>query len=424
MLPMPDLIQSHLSQSEESLIDAIRRQPQLRSNYVALADYLEKTGSIEESRTVYRGNLPRSIQERHGLNPYRHGSSLDMASCHRLDWYGQEKYWLAPPLNDDPHRNSAFLEKQIKTGTEYLDVMQNCTLIYDGRNRLYIDQDGVMNSDHSTMNAFLLGPRATQTDKATHLPGLSILLAARNSHNFYHWHYDCLPALGLVQSAGIPLTEIDHILIDDRDRGFQVQTLTAAGIRPEQIRFIDVEDSHLTCDQMLMARIRNQQGMAQSRRHLDWARRTFLPSLDSRTTGEQQRFPSRLAIKRDVRGFTDPETAYGILEDKGYTCVQLENHSYLDQVAMFANATHIVSPHGAGLSLLAFARHGTAVHEFHGDHVQPCFWSISSALGLRYHNYNCSGITDKEVTSSNKNLAERLVASIKVSQELLRSIPE
>lgn len=406
---------------ESRLVADIINRPQDRSAYVALAEYLEKTGQADDSRAVYRGNLPVSIQERHDLNPYPHSTSRRMDSCQRLARYEQERLSLRPPLNEDSKRNSVFLAREIQTAEEHVDLMQDCTLIYDGRNRLYLDRHGVRNSNHSTMNAWLLTPRAEDTSAATRLQGLCLMLAARNSHNFYHWHFDCLPALGLIEAAGIPLESIDHLLVDQNDRGFQVQMLEAAGIRKDQIRFIDVRNCHLHCEQMLLVRVQNQQGMAQSRRHLDWIRRTFL-SLAVNNAGQHGKGPERLAIKRDVRGFTNADAVYAHLEKRGYSCIQPETLSYAQQVTLFAGATHVLAPHGAGLSLLAYCRPETRVHEFHGDHVQPCFWSISSTLGLDYHNYNCSQITAGETTRSNKNLSERLARSIPLSPDFLQSL--
>lgn len=408
---------------EKQLVATICKSPNSRSAFVDLARYLETHGALEESKSVYRGILPRSIQERYQLNGYPHGKSDDMHSCSRLGWYNPEQPPLISPLNSDPLRNSIFLDTAVNTSPEYVDLMHDCTLIYDGKNRLYLDEHGVINSEHSTMNAFLLTPRAAETAEATRLAGLSILLAARNSHNFYHWHFDCLPALALVEAAGIRISDIDHVLIDNKGPSFQMQMLRSAGFREEQIRYIDVESSHFSCENMLLVRVENQQGMAQSRRHIDWIRRTFLPpALDGFHDGDEK--PGRIAIRRETRGFSNSEETCRNLEDRGYTVIQLERLPYLQQVALFHGASHVIAPHGAGLSLLAYCGPGTVVHEFYADHVQPCFWSISCALGLQYHNYNCSRITDKSITSSNKNLAARSRKTVTLTPEQLATITD
>lgn len=407
---------------EKSLVDAIRLAPNARPPLLDLARFLENCGLHDESAQVYRGNLPAALQDRHQLDPYPRAPSTAMDSCTRLGWHGPEIYSLTPPANEDPKRNSAFLEPKVTTKPEFVDIMEDCTLLYDGKNRLYIDADGVRNVNHSTMNSYLLTQRSQCHTQATSLKGLSILLAAHNSHNFYHWHFDRMTALGSAQAAGVNLADIDHVLIDSRCTAFQLKMLECVGITKDKIRLIDVTNCHVRCEKMLMVRVNNSQGMAQSHRHLNWSRQTFLPQASTIGRPIPATQPKRLAIVRDVRGFTDAKEIYAKLEKNGYTCIKLEDFPYLEQVSLFANASHIVSPHGAGLSLLVYCKPGTTVHEFYSDHVQPCFWTISSAQGLNYHNYNCSDITDKAQTSSNKNLAERLSKTIDISAEKLAQV--
>jgi len=249
------------------------------------------------------------------------------------------------------------------------------------------------------------------------------MLAGHNSHNFYHWHFDRLTAIGLTHSAGIKPRDIDNILIDKRDTTFQTATLKAAGFKDKQIRHIGIKNSHFICDQLLMVRQHNSQGMALSRRHLDWMRRTYLPhSLKFKRTSE--RAISRIAIRRDTRTFTNAEYVYDKLEKHGYRIIQPEHFSYEQQVSLFVNASHIVAPHGAGLTLATYCKPSTIIHEFYADQIQPCFWTISSALGLNYHNYNCSDITDKATSACNKNLKERLEKSISISDTQLSQVLE
>lgn len=401
--------------TERKLVDAIRHEPGARAPLVELAQYLEISGALEDSKQVYRGILPKAIQERYKLDPYSRSPSSKMATCERLSWYTEENYSLTPPLNDDMMRNSVFHEQHVQTKPEFVDVLHDCTMLYDGKNKLYLDAEGVRNSEHSTMNSYLLTPRSKQQELAEVLPGLSILLAAHNSHNFYHWHFDLMAVLGMVQSAGIRLVEIDNILIDKHNTGFQIQILQSAGIKKDQIKFID-KSCHVKCKEMLMVRLHNRQGLAQSHRHLDWMRTTFL---HNNCRNRTQTTPRYIAIKRDSRGFSNAKHVYKQFEKNGYTCIQPETLSYEKQVALFSGASHIVAPHGAGLSLIVYCKPDTIVHEFYADHVQPCFWTIASALGLRYNNYNCSHIVDKATTQNNKNLNERLSKTIDISEEQL-----
>ena len=408
--------------TEKRLVDAILKSPADRAPFIDLAEYLENTGRLEDSKTVYRGMLPVSIQDQHKLDPHPRSASRDIPLCTRLCSYSEEIYPLQPPVNVDEKRNSIFHNQQISVPAEYIDLMENCTLLYDGKNRLYLDSQGIRNSDHSTMNGYLLMPKSLSVKSSTHLEGVSVLLAAHNSHNFYHWHFDLMPCLSLIEASGISLSEVDHFLVDQNNSGFQTRILKAAGVSEHQIQYIDVKQCHVTCEKMIMWRTYNSQGMSQSHRHLDWMRRTFLKKINV-LSSDVSRTPERIAVKRTVRGFTNADEVYKKLERKGYYCVLLEELPYHEQVALFANARQVVAPHGAGLTLLAYCKPGTVVHEFYADHVQPCFWSLASALNLEYHNYNCSDVTDKALSSSNKNLGKRLAKTIDVTMHQIDCLP-
>ena len=47
------------------------------------------------------------------------------------------------------------------------------------------------------------------------------VLAASNAENYYHWLFDSLPRLHLLELAGHALDEIDFFLLDDSKRAFQ-----------------------------------------------------------------------------------------------------------------------------------------------------------------------------------------------------------
>ena len=68
-----------------------------------------------------------------------------------------------------------------------------------------------------------------------------------------------------------------------------------------------------------------------------------------------------------------------------FEVIILSQLSLLEQVHIFNQASIIVSPHGAGLSNLAFCNPQTKVIEiFHPDYVNVCYWSISHLLNLDY----------------------------------------
>jgi len=69
----------------------------------------------------------------------------------------------------------------------------------------------------------------------------------------------------------------------------------------------------------------------------------------------------------------------------GFETVVLGGMPVAEQVRLFAEATHIVAPHGAGLTNLVFCRPGAALLELHMDcYVQWAYRRLAALRGLRY----------------------------------------
>jgi hypothetical protein len=100
---------------------------------------------------------------------------------------------------------------------------------------------------------------------------------------------------------------------------------------------------------------------------------------------------------------------------KGWETVTLENLSIRDQVKTFAEATHIVSPHGAGLTNLLWCRPKTKVYElthkaFIGKIVYP---SLSHHLELKHHVILCD--TEKISGQKPRNKKQKDMVNLKIN---------
>lgn len=410
-----------LEDAESALVAAIAAQPSVRKNYVAAALYFDETGEVDTASSLHNGVIPSWIKEKYKLEVYNSGRSGELASCDCAAWYPAISEKLTAPLNSDENRNTVFNKISKDCPHEVLNILHNGAFIYDGNNKLFVDSDNIRIADHSDVNSFLshtlAGPVAGETHR---LQGYSILLSARNSGNFYHWHYDILPALGLVEECGISIGDIDNIIITDKESSFHLPMLKMLGVRDDQIKRITPGYDYVQCEKLLLPTIRNGMGMRQPRKHIDWLRRKILgQSLELVNPKEGS---EKIAVIRELRGYTDTSLVTEYFETRGYRIYKPENHSYHEQVATFHNASHIVSPHGAALALLAYCKPGTIVHEFYGEQIHPCFWSLASTLGLKYYNYNCSEISQASITNSGRGGAARLNKSINLTSDILGTL--
>jgi capsular polysaccharide biosynthesis protein len=101
---------------------------------------------------------------------------------------------------------------------------------------------------------------------------------------------------------------------------------------------------------------------------------------------------------------------------KGWQTVDLDTMSIKEQVQTFAEATHIVSPHGAGLTNLLWCEEGTKVYEltheaFFGKKVYPV---LSKHLGLRHTVILCDTVPIKGPKPKNKKSKDMVDLKIDV----------
>lgn len=84
-----------------------------------------------------------------------------------------------------------------------------------------------------------------------------------------------------------------------------------------------------------------------------------------------------------------------VLAGYGFQTVYMEDHLFAEQVAIVRGARHIVSIHGAALSLLMFAETGSSVMEFRSekDTVNNMYFLLAAACKLHYYYLNCKSTT-------------------------------
>ncbi len=87
----------------------------------------------------------------------------------------------------------------------------------------------------------------------------------------------------------------------------------------------------------------------------------------------------------DRRPLANEAELVALVQSHGFEAVALAGQSLAAQASLFAGASHIVAPHGAGLANLVFCRPGTVVCELHMDqYVHWCFRRLAALRGLRY----------------------------------------
>ena len=215
------------------------------------------------------------------------------------------------------------------------------------------------------------------------IEGKVALLSGLAGHVYYHWMFDIIPRLKLLQKSGIELKEIDWFVVNSLSKPYQQETLKLLGIPTEKIIESD-RHSHIQATELIVPSFPG---------YLDWVepgtidflRQTFLPHVGlTKTNSEQKIYVSRAKAKN--RQLINELEVRQLLEDRGFQTVFLEEMSVLEQVTVFAKAQIVVTPHGSGLTNLVFCAPDTKIVElFAPNYVRTDYWMISQHLQLQHY---------------------------------------
>jgi len=224
-------------------------------------------------------------------------------------------------------------------------------------------------------------------------------LGFSDSQNYFHWLYDVLGRLHILQLSGI---KVDKYVINPRSkifwdsdpdgpRPFQEESLRMLGIDPEQI--IEThENFHLKAGNVVVMSHTERRGYPKW--SSEFLRKVFLfdRGLDVNGQGSEYIYISRLkATRRRTLNETD---VIDLLRSRGFKIYTLEEMSMDEQIRLFNTAKVVVAPHGAGLSNITFCKPGTSIIEiFTPNWIKDCYWRISNHCNLDYHSLVGEGVT-------------------------------
>jgi hypothetical protein len=205
----------------------------------------------------------------------------------------------------------------------------------------------------------------------------SLLTGGGGVTTYFHWLYDVLPRLHLLELAGV-LTEDHTLIVPELRSRFHDESLDLLGIDTERCYQVTAPVRIVSSELSATTGHRNHE-------HVEpWVTR-FLAERLGRPASASGR---RIYINRhdaDLRKLTNESELERALEGLGVVSVSLDGLPLVEQIDLFGSAELVIAPHGAGLANLAFCRAGTQVVELLGDGLS---WSVYEHLardnGLRY----------------------------------------
>ncbi len=249
-------------------------------------------------------------------------------------------------------------------------------LVYDSQLRCFINESAkewVTNLNHSALTNVVHFPHKTYLEGVT----LSCLTNGADG-GFYHFLFEAMVKLHFVQPI---INHVNQILLNGPANPWKLKWLQRANIDISKIIWAD-NTAHYQCKQLLFT---------------------------SRLVSDQQINPwSITALKTlfDIQPAIKPITNKAIwITRKGSSARDIfwENEllkhfpsiEYIDLVDLDAAetikkmqlATHIIAPHGAGLSNIYLCNNGTHVLELYPLDAlyKPCFHRLSAVCSLKHH---------------------------------------
>ncbi|PQJ15241.1 glycosyltransferase family 61 protein [Aureicoccus marinus] len=213
----------------------------------------------------------------------------------------------------------------------------------------------------------------------------SLLSGGGSSKNYYHWLFDSLSRIHILQSSGTDLDDIDYILVPGPIQGYKLKALESLGLSSEKIVNSQFH-RHITANKLLLTSHPNDPSAPMP----EW-----IPGFLKELFGEFRQLPdsrAKIFISRSqakTRRLVNEEEVFSYLEQKGFVKVFLEEMAFEKQVSLFSNVETIVSPHGAGMANLVFCKAETRVIElFPNNSNSLIYQELAELTNLQYSKLN------------------------------------
>ena len=208
----------------------------------------------------------------------------------------------------------------------------------------------------------------------------------RGHAHFFHFLFDRLPRLHYLLSRFDTAETPFVVLTNENPPGFQRDLYRFLEARHANLKFVAMPERerwrlptlYLIDDMQPVRRTFMPPDVAQ-----------FIRDLAVHGYGLEPETPSRrIYISRSdtrKRRIVNEAEIWNSFATRGFEKVAAAKLSFMDQVALFAEAEMVAGPHGAGFSNLVFAPQGTQVLEISNlERVKSVFFLLTKALGQHY----------------------------------------
>lgn len=388
-LILPLLLQKKDWREAQALsLQALQAKPDFLPGYFFMAKIFEGQGKIREAQKCKNFKILDSdfIEK---IYPNFSRNLADAKSHPQIAYfelYSPAKIRLSPAHIVSKNLPEIFLENQVQTFGSGVAIVPHARLWGDVATGAVLTQDNQLITDLSSGSAELVAV-SDRLPPPREIDGTIAFLSVRWGGGFFHWMLDTFARFHLLQKAGIDFDSINKFVVNDFDKPYQQETVAALGIPADKI-IANTEVNHIQAERAIVPtpNLLYRRGLQMPNWAFDFLKQTFCPQIFNPNIPSQNH---RIYIDRTHapgRHVLNNQAVMQLLEPLNFQPVVLERMTIREQAELFANAEAIISPHGAGLTNLAFCRPGTQVIEvLSPDYCPSCFRTLSSLCHLEYY---------------------------------------
>ena len=218
----------------------------------------------------------------------------------------------------------------------------------------------------------------------------SLLTGGAGKNNYWHWIFDVLPRIGILERANFKIKP-NYYLLPSLSKNYQSETLL--DLKISQKKLIDGEkNKHLLCNNLISVdhpiNLTNNPSKAITNIPnwvISWLRKKYIKRIFSKSI-----LPKKIFIDREldsnisVRKIVNNEEVKNTLINLGFTSICLSHLNFKKQVELFSSANFIVGLHGGGFANLVFSKKKTKVIELASKHSGDVILNLAKKCNLRY----------------------------------------
>lgn len=237
--------------------------------------------------------------------------------------------------------------------------------------------------------------------------------------SYYHWVIDYLPKLRILDIYEKETGNEPKILIREDAAGYRKESLELLGYSEDRI--LEWKNNDCVKSRALFTNHRKNP-WEHSRQDYSWLRENILDKVicggEINNNSNKRIYISRQGekdnknIHNNERSVTNFQSFRDLIKSHGFRVIRAENYTIAEQVKIFNSADVIMSPHGAGLTNMIFAKDPLVIELFPDSFVIPLYSYLCDTLKFEY--------LPIVVDSNDRNL----VVDLELFDNILSLIPE